>query len=44
MKDPRAEFLALARLPGANRRALCRRFGIAPTTGYRWLREAEAPG
>lgn len=42
MKDPRAEFLALARQPGANRRALFRRFGISHTTGYKWLREAEA--
>ena len=42
MKDPQAEFVTLARQPGANRRALCRRFGIAPATGYKWLRESEA--
>ncbi|MPZ12670.1 MAG: IS481 family transposase, partial [Kiloniellaceae bacterium] len=27
---------------GANRRALCREFGISPETGYRWLRRAAA--
>ena len=42
MSDRRAELVALARQPGANRRALFRRFGIAPATGYKWLREAEA--
>ena len=42
MKDPQAEFVALARQPGANRRALCRRFGISHTTGYKWLRESRA--
>ena len=41
MSDRQAEFVALARQPGANRRELCRRFGIAPATGYKWLREAE---
>ena len=35
---------ALARQPGANRRALCRRFGIAPTTGYKWLGRYAAEG
>ena len=41
MRDPRDEFVALARRPGANRRALCRRFGIAPATGYKWIRESQ---
>jgi transposase InsO family protein len=38
----RAEFVALASAAGANRRELCRRFGISPTTGYRWLGRAAA--
>ena len=42
MSDRRAEFVALARQPGANRRALFRRFGISPNTGYKWLRESRA--
>src|SRR5215210_9129629 len=33
----RAEFCRLAGLPGANVRSLCRRFGVGPTTAYRWL-------
>ena len=33
----REEFVKLAMQAGANRRALCRRFGIAPKTGYKWL-------
>lgn len=41
MSDRQAEFVTLARQPGANRRELCRRFGIAPATGYKWLREAK---
>lgn len=36
----RDEFTALARQPGANVRQLCRRFGISPTTGYKWLERA----
>jgi transposase InsO family protein len=35
--DQRAEFARLARLEGANRRELCRRFGISAQTGYKWL-------
>ncbi len=35
--DERREFVRLARLEGANRRELCRRFGIHPDTGYKWL-------
>lgn len=31
------EFVALATLPGVNFRALCRRFGVSPTTGYKWI-------
>src|SRR5438552_16867026 len=33
----RREFVALALAEGANRRELCRRFGIHPDTGYKWL-------
>lgn len=33
----RREFIVLARQDGANRRELCRRFGISPKTGYKWL-------
>lgn len=35
--DERREFVELAMQAGANRRALCRRFGIHPDTGYKWL-------
>lgn len=41
----REEFVLLATQEGANRRALCRRFGISPKTGYKWLARAGlAPG
>jgi transposase InsO family protein len=40
--DQRAEFVRLALLEGANRRELCRRFGIHPDTGYKWLRRRAA--
>ena len=33
----REECAGLANAPGANRRELCRRFGISAPTGYRWL-------
>lgn len=35
--DERREFVRLALMEGANRRDLCRRFGIHPDTGYKWL-------
>jgi transposase InsO family protein len=35
--DQRREFVGLAMQEGTNRRELCRRFGIHPTTGYKWL-------
>jgi transposase InsO family protein len=35
--DQRREFVRLATQEGANRRELCRRFGIHPDTGYKWL-------
>ncbi len=33
----RHEFVSLASQEGANMRQLCRRFGISPPTGYKWL-------
>ncbi len=35
--DLRREFVMLARREGANIRQLCRRFSIAPKTGYKWI-------
>lgn len=35
--DERREFVRLAGLDGANRRELCRRFGVSPDVGYKWL-------
>lgn len=35
--DQRQEFITLALKAGANRRELCRRFGISPQTAYKWL-------
>ena len=40
--DQRREFALLARQEGVNRRQLCRRFGISPDTGYKWMERAEA--
>jgi len=39
----RAEFVHLA-TQGGSIRALCRRFRISPTTGYKWLARADADG
>ncbi len=33
----REEFCRLASVEGCNRRELCRRFGISPSVGYKWL-------
>ena len=35
--EQREEFCRLALKPGANVRELCRRIGISPQTGYKWL-------
>lgn len=35
--DQRREFVRLALQEGVNRRELCRRFGISPAIGYKWL-------
>lgn len=40
----REEFVALAGAEGANPRALCRRFGVSPTTGDQWLGRHRAAG
>src|ERR1700733_14772219 len=40
----REEFVKLAMQEGANRRELCRRFGIAPKTGYKWLERYATEG
>ncbi len=42
--DARLEFVMLATAGGANVRQLCRRFGISPTTGYKWLERWRADG
>ena len=33
----REEFAALATVEGAHVRELCRRFGVSPKTGYKWI-------
>ena len=40
----REEFIMLALQDGAPRRELCRRFGISPKTGYKWLNRYLAEG
>jgi len=40
----REEFVALATQEGANVRALCKRFEISPTTGYKYLARYAAEG
>jgi putative transposase len=35
--EQRREFVRLAMREGVNRRELCRRFGISPEVGYKWL-------
>jgi transposase InsO family protein len=42
--DQRCEFVRLAKQDGANRRELCRRYGISPETGYKWLARWAAGG
>jgi transposase InsO family protein len=37
MSLQRWEFVEMARQPGAKIRELCRRYGISPTTAYKWL-------
>src|SRR3984957_9079388 len=40
----REEFVKLAMQAGTNRRELCRRFGIAAKTGYKWLKRYAVEG
>ncbi len=40
----RLEFVSLASVEGANLAALCRRFGIARKTGYKWLQRYRCDG
>ena len=40
----RLEFVTLALQEGAHVRELCRRFGISPKTGYKWLHRYRADG
>ncbi len=40
--DQRREFVMLASLAGANKSALCERFGISRQTGHLWLRRFAA--
>jgi transposase InsO family protein len=42
--DTRLEFVMLASEEGANFRQLCRRFGISPTTGYKWRSRWQTAG
>ncbi len=37
MMSQRSEFVELSQREEANKRELCRRFGVSPTTGYKWL-------
>ena len=40
----RLEFVQLALHEGSNHRELCRRFGISPKTGYKWLKRYRQGG
>lgn len=42
--DNRLEFVNLALQPDANLRQLCRRFGVSPTVGYKWLARYQSGG
>src|SRR3954451_23218297 len=42
--DQRREFVRLAMQERVNRRELCKRFGVSPDTGYRWLARHLAGG
>lgn len=44
LMDIRQEFVTLALQEGANRRELCRRFGISPKTGYALLKRFASQG
>jgi transposase InsO family protein len=40
----RREFVMLASVPGVNIRALCRRYGVSPKTGYTWIARYQQEG
>jgi transposase InsO family protein len=40
----RREFVTLARIEGSNIRELCRRFGVSPTVGYKWIERSKQEG
>ena len=42
--EQRARFVAEAMAEGSNRRALCRLYGISPTTAYKWLGRVSSGG
>lgn len=42
--DLKREFVVFAAAEGANIRELCRRYGISPTTGYKWLERYRTDG
>ena len=42
LMDQRKEFVRLLQQPDVNRRELCRRFGVSPKVGYKWLTRATA--
>ncbi|WP_348528017.1 helix-turn-helix domain-containing protein, partial [Mesorhizobium sp.] len=44
MMDRKREFVEFASREWANVRELCRRFGISPTTGYKWLERYRSEG
>jgi transposase InsO family protein len=43
MMSARREFVGLVKQDGANVRELCRRYGISPTTAYKWIERSEDP-
>ena len=42
--DLREEFVLKAMEPSANKAALCREYGVARKTGYKWIARFEAAG
>lgn len=44
MMEQREEFVKLALQRGANKRELCRRFGVSRSNGYKWLARYAAEG
>lgn len=42
--DAKSEFVRFAMSEGVNFRQLCRRFGVSPMTGYKWLDRYQASG